>query len=222
MSANAGHDGKPDMQATDLDWPLPYTTYSEDAMILARLLDGKLRRPDGVCHASQELTDEDIALAEELLYTLSMALQGNNREVLDQVGAARDLLMGVERGVGPTLARYVHAIRTFAAHRRDALRHRVRPPLVVMRESLAKHYDPAFAGLTLERLDSELDSVSEDPKGGAGRRGPVAVAARLAVSVGAFDFGSMPGTYGERVKKASARLETLVAKQKRKEKSSGT
>ncbi|MGK3968263.1 hypothetical protein WMF01_47690 [Sorangium sp. So ce1667] len=222
MSANAGHDGEPETPATDVGWPLPYTTDNEDTMILARVMDGTLRRPDGLCHAAQELTDEDIARAEELLSVISLALQGNDRSVLDRLAAARDLLVGIERGVGPTLARYVEAIRTFAAHRREALRRGAPPALALMRDSLAKHYDPAFAGLKLERLESELGSVSQDQKGGAGRRGPAAVAARLAVSVGAFDFGSMPGTYGERVKKATARLETLVAKQRRKERSSDT
>ncbi len=149
---------------------------SERAELAARLIDDQAARLPW-SPPSFDLTDQDFTRLREILDVLVDATEIGDREVLERVAAATDLLRATPTGKGDLRLAYARWIERLASQRTSSL---FSDQTLV--DGLAKRFDPAFANLKPSDLREALERAKGD-KGGAGNRGPDRAAADLAVAV---------------------------------------
>jgi hypothetical protein len=199
---------------------LEYLPAPGEGHLAAQIHDDEARVPWTPPHP--DLTPADFDAGRDLVRAVVEAFGTGDRETLDRLRPAHELLANLPTTEGARLARYVASVE-WALHEAHELelaaraaeaRHNALPNDTQadrmasskiramsdfhkrMANSLRRNHDPAFARLGAERLRDVLMSVAVDPnpernvlgrrKGGRGKKGAVAVAAALAVEVGAF------------------------------------
>lgn len=132
--------------------------------------------------------------ASELDYLVQSAFEKNDREVLARIGDALQVVRGVA-GVKPHLTARRRAYRAEVEHLVAQLRERRVLPLPGdIARRFAERFDPIFSAFSSSRVrEIFLDvDVAGDGRGGSGNRGPMHVAALLAVEANALGFGVDP------------------------------
>lgn len=198
---------------------------SEEAIVAGRIIDGEARTdwklvpdvPEDDETRTSWTTDGELKMAAELLQSIADTCRAGDREQLSRLEPARRAWLGLPSQDEERRAHFVACLEAWAEHvANDRC-----PTIQSMLSALADGSDPALGTISRERLMKALRAIDvrkvdrEDGvarrSGGRGKRGPLQVAAELAVEVGALGLKRRKGeTIDDAVERARHALKVAV------------